>query len=88
MTYFEIKVHAQSKEELEKRVVDNEKRGFEVARYYEFESERTYATNTKYVTADGSLTRARIGSVNKTYGAVMRRKQLDPGQREKTYSVG
>lgn len=78
MKYFEIRVQAGSREELAKRVADNELRGFEVAWYYEYEKESgSYTSNNKYRTADGKSRRMRVGSYSKHYGAVMRRKNRD-----------
>lgn len=73
MSYFEIKVQARSPEELAKRVADNELRGFEVARYYEYAKGGSGLSNSKYRRADGTYTRYRYSEVHKHYGAVMRR---------------
>ena len=89
MTYFETRVQSQSKEELERRVRDNKKRGFQVARYYEIKREGRYATNSKYRTADGGTTRIRGSTEHVTYGAVMRRVNNGySSQRKKADFVG
>lgn len=76
MSYFEIKVQSGSKSELDKRVADNRKRGFEVARYYEYETEGRCLENSKYKDSDGVMHRYRVHEASKIYGAVMRKCNL------------
>lgn len=77
MDYFEIKLQSSCEDELKKRVADNKKRGFWVARYYEYEIEGSRTSNTKYKSAAGVHKRLKVSSVQRVYGAVMRRKNRD-----------
>ncbi|MEK5068078.1 hypothetical protein [Sporosarcina sp. FSL K6-1508] len=83
--YFEIKVEAKSKEELSARVGDNESRGFEVARYYEYEKEGNSWLDGGYRNRDGAKYRHAGNSSHKFYGAVMRR---DNDKRERRQAHG
>lgn len=80
--YFEIKVEAKSNEELSRRVHDNELRGFEVARYYEYEKEGNLWMDGGYRNRDGAKYRFGGNSVHKFYGAVMRRDNADREARQ------
>lgn len=81
MKYFETRVHARSPEELEKRVADNKKRGFEVVRYFERKSNsNTNVTSGSYLTHDGKVRRDGITDPYHSYGAVMRRENRDKAQ--------
>lgn len=78
MEYFQILVHGGTPEELAKRILDNEKRGFKVARYFNRETERVMnSANPSYLDSEGVNKRYRVSMVNRKYGAVMRRQNRD-----------
>ena len=67
MNYFKIQVKAGSKSELEKRVADNKKRGFELVSISETESCKHVYSASEYRGVD----------ISKRFVAVMRRENRD-----------
>lgn len=70
--YFQFTMQATTPEELQKRIADNESRGFEVVRYYERDKEWRQRGTSNFVDASGITRRNVVSSGYKIYGVVMR----------------